>query len=89
MWYSEYSNLPYLLVFLVGLCDLVILGVLYFPEDPCLQVAPEFQLLHLLQVFPCLQEAQVTLVSRQAHLFLQFQRHLLHHFFLAVLGLLL
>jgi len=79
---------PYLLVFLVGLCDLVILGVLYFPEDPCLQVAPEFQLLHLLQVFLCLREAQVILVSRQVHLFLQFQLHLLRHFFLVVLGLL-
>ena len=73
----------------MGLCDLVILGVLYFPEDPCLLVTLEFQLLHLLQVFLCLQEAQVILVSRQVHLFLQFQRHLLRHFFLVVLGLLL
>ena len=73
----------------MGLCDLAILGVFYFLADPCLQVVLEFQLLHLLQVFPCLQEAQVILVSRRAHLFLQFQRHLLHHFFLVVLGLLL
>jgi len=79
---------PCLLVFLVGLCDLAILGVPYFLADPCLLVVLEFQLLHLLQVFPCLQEAQVILVFRQAHLFLQFQRHLLRHFFLVVLGLL-
>ena len=72
----------------MGLCDLVILGVLYFPEDLCLQVAPEFQLLHLLQAFLCLQEAPVIQVSRQVHLFLQFQLHLLRRFFLVVLGLL-
>ena len=73
----------------MGLCDLVILVVLYFPGDPYLLVALEFQLLHLLQVSLCLQEAQAILVSRQVHLFLQFQLHLLRHFFLVVLGLLL